>query len=275
MTPDLAYQQLVGGPDAFILFALSAQLNASVELWKGAWVSGTGSLRLIDNFGKFSYDAPSNLPRVRTYVREYLTTSAFTIPNLQITQVAQYGDNNFLSAYGGLLEFMYAGVGGEWLYRPRNSKIAVGVDVNQVTQRAFEQNFSLQDYHVTTGHLTTYWDTNWNQLLVKASVGQYLAGDKGYTLDISRVFDNGLKIGGYFTKTNVSAEQFGEGSFDKGIYVSLPFDAFFSKYSGSTATFMYQPLYRDGGAKLYRKYQLFDMTTQRDRNALVFGPPAP
>ena len=272
---DLAYQQLLGGPDAFVLFQLSAQLGAAAPLWKGAWLSGAGNLRLVDNFGKFKYDAPSNLPRVRTNVREYLTTSNFTIPNLQFTQVGQLGSNNFFSGYAGFLESMYAGVGGEWLYRPVGARFAVGLDINQVTQRDFRQDFNLREYQVNTGHLTSYWDTRWNDILVKTSVGQYLAGDKGFTLDLSRIFDNGLKIGGYFTKTNVSAEQFGEGSFDKGIYISLPFDAFFAKYSSASAGFLYQPLYRDGGAKMYRRYQLYEMTNQRGRNAMVFGPPSP
>jgi hypothetical protein len=57
-------------------------------------------------------DAPSNLPRVRTYIREYLTTNRVTIPNLQATQVAKLGDSNYFSVYGGMLEMMYGGVGG-------------------------------------------------------------------------------------------------------------------------------------------------------------------
>ena len=271
----LGIQQSVGGPDAFVLFALMANASATYHLWDGAWISGTTSLRLVDNYGKFTYDAPSNLPRVRTYVREYLTSSAITIPNLQATQVAQVGNSNFFSAYGGILEFMYGGVGGEWLYRPVGSRLAVGVDINEVKQRDFEQNFNFRDYSVMTGHLTTYWDTGVENILVKASVGQYLAGDQGGTLDVSRIFDNGVKIGAYATRTNVSAAQFGEGSFDKGIYVSIPFDAFFTKNSSSRADFIWQPLYRDGGAKLNRQVELYNQTSLRDYRAFQFGPPNP
>ena len=43
-----------------------------------------------------------------------------------------------------------------------------------------------------------------------------LAGDKGVTLDLSRRFKSGFTMGVFATKTNLSAEEFGEGSFDKG-----------------------------------------------------------
>jgi hypothetical protein len=48
-------------------------------------------------------------------------------------------------------------------------------------------------------------------VLVKASVGQYLAGDKGGTLDISKHFDSGVVVGGYATITNVSPDEFTKG----------------------------------------------------------------
>lgn len=56
------------------------------------------------------------------------------------------------------------------------------------------------DYSVKTGHLTAYWTPSFAQdVLVKASVGQYLAGDKGGTLEIAKRFDSGVVVGGYAT----------------------------------------------------------------------------
>ena len=268
----LGFQQNIGGPNGY-LFAFSAVAQGNVRLWSGAWVNGFLNLRLLDNYDNFTYDAPSNLPRVRTYIREYLTTSRITLPNLQATQVMKLGDSHYFSAYGGLLESMFGGVGGEWLYRPLNSSIAVGIDINEVRQRDFNQGFSFLDYQVFTGHLTTYWQTDWQNVLVKASVGQYLAGDRGVTLDVSRSFENGVRMGAYATKTNVSAADYGEGSFDKGIYVAIPFDAFFTKHTAETANLLWSPLIRDGGAKLSRQYPLYELTKMRDQQVMQFGPP--
>lgn len=269
----LGYRQSLGGPDAFLLFQLSATLDASFKLSSDTWASGTLSVGLIDNYNKFKYTAPSDLPRVRTYIREYLTTRNTTLPNLQLTHMGSAGGDHFYLGYAGLLETMYAGIGGEYLYRPVGSRLAVGVDVNRVRQRAFEQDFGLRDYEVSTGHVTAYWDTGWHDVLAKVSAGQYLAGDKGVTLDISRVFPNGVAMGAYATKTNVSAEQFGEGSFDKGVYVNIPFDAFLLRSGPSKAAIIYAPLLRDGGARLNRRFNLYDLTTTRDPRALQFGAP--
>jgi hypothetical protein len=268
------YRQILGGPDGFILYQLSALGNVSYELTESTVASGRVRAALLDNFDKFAFTAPSNLPRVRTFQREYATTSDFTIPNLQLTHYGKLGSDVFYTTYGGLLEDMFAGVGGELLYRPMNSTVALGLDINSVKQRDFEQDFGLRDYQVNTGHATLYWDTGFEDILVKASVGQYLAGDKGATMDLSRVFDNGVKMGAFFTRTNVSAAEFGEGSFDKGVYVTLPFDAFFTQSVAGTANLVFNPLTRDGGAKLSRSVELYDFTQARDPRLLTYTNPA-
>lgn len=267
-----SFWQSFGGPDAFMLYQIGVRAEAQLRLTPSTWVSGGGNLRLIDNYDKFKYTAPSNLPRVRTYIREYVTQSRLTMERLQLTHAKQLSTNQFVSVYGGYLESMYAGVGTEWLYRPLASRWAVGVDVNHVRQRDFDQRFGLRDYQVNTGHATLYWDTGWQGVRTKLSVGQYLAGDKGATLDVSRTFNNGVVIGAWATKTNVSAEQFGEGSFDKGIYVRVPFDLFLPRSSSSSGTFMWQPLMRDGGARLNRGVQLHQLTDGRDRMAWRYQP---
>jgi hypothetical protein len=108
--------------------------------------------------------------------------------------------------------------------------------------------------------------------LAKVSAGRYLAGDTGMTFDLSRVFRNGIRMGGYFTKTNVSAAQFGEGSFDKAIYLSIPFDAIFTTPTGSSANLTWQPLIRDGGAKLDRDIELYDVTRLLDKRTMQYRP---
>jgi membrane-associated phospholipid phosphatase len=262
-----SYSQILGGPNSFLLYQLGVSGKLEKRFGNNTWLAAEANARLLDNYDNFVYDAPSNLPRVRTFQREFTTTSRLTMPLLQLTHVQDLGDGHYGSVYGGMLESMYAGVGGEWLYRPWQGKLAFGVDVNHVQQRGFAQDFSLRDYAVDTGHATLYWDTGWNDFQVKLSAGKYLAGDAGVTLDLKRTFSNGVSMGAWATKTNVSAEQFGEGSFDKGLYVSVPFDAMLPRSSDGTARFVWSPLTRDGGARLDRRFTLFDLTRQRGRQA--------
>jgi hypothetical protein len=269
----ISYAQIVGSPDAPFLFALGVKADGLYKFRENTWVTGTVNARLVDNFGKYVIDpAPTGLQPVRTDIRSYVTQSIATMPNLQITNTGKVANNHFVSAYAGYLEMMFAGAGGEYLWRPSNSRVALGADINRVRQRQFNVWTSLQDYAVTTGHVTGYWDTGVQDILVKLSYGKYLAGDVGGTLDLSRVFKNGVKIGAYATRTNVDYAQFGEGSFDKGVYLSIPFDAFFARHSDSSANLLFTPLIRDGGAMLLRKYRLYDMTRTRDSRALTAGP---
>lgn len=258
-------REIIGGPDGFILYQLTANATASWSFSRSTWLTGTVSADLLNNFDKFKYDAPSNLPRVRTDVRQYVTTSDVTIPNLQLTTVHPLGRDVYGMAYAGLLESMFGGIGGEILYRPLGERWALGFDANWVKQRDYDQRFSFRDYEVATGHATLYYDFGRERRVhVATSAGRYLAGDWGLTLDVSRLFDNGVTMGAWATKTNVSSEEFGEGSFDKGIYLSVPMDLLMPRSSRTRARLMWHPLVRDGGARLARQYSLYSMTGERD-----------
>ena len=255
------YQQTLGGPNGFILYQLSANAFSTYDFGDNTWVAGDINYGLLNNYSKFTYTAPSKLPRVRTDIRQYVTSSRLTMPLLQLTHVGQLSDDTYYSLYGGALESMFAGVGGEVLYRPWGSSVALGGNINYVRQRGFTQQFTLLPYHVVTGHATLYWKTGIDDVLAKISAGQYLAGDKGVTVDLSRTFANGVRIGAYATKTNISAATFGEGSFDKGIYLDIPFDLMLTRSSDQVAHLLWEPLLRDGGAMLDRRYRLYSMTS--------------
>ncbi|MFN3582135.1 MAG: YjbH domain-containing protein, partial [Pseudomonas sp.] len=193
----LGYNQNVGGPDGFILYQFLARAQAEYRFSRSQWVRGSVAADLLNNFEKFRYDAPSNLPRVRTNIREYLTTSDVVLENLQYTQTRRLDRDLYAMAYAGLLESMYGGVGGEVLYRPHADNWAVGVDAQWVRQRGFRQDFSFRDYSTWTGHVTGYAQTGFHNILAKGSIGRYLAGDYGATLDLSRRFNNGITVGAW------------------------------------------------------------------------------
>ena len=90
---------------------------------------------------------------------------------------------------------------------------------------------------------------------------------------VIRRFDNGFVLGAYATKTNVSSKQFGEGDFDKGIYLSIPLDALLPRSSKFALGFAWSPLTRDGGARLGRSNTLYELTSVRDQGAFNFAAP--
>jgi hypothetical protein len=267
----LGYNQNVGGPDGFILYQFLARVTSEYRFNRNQWIHASVAANLLDNFDKFRFEGFSQLPRVRSNVREYLTSSDVVLENLQYTHTKRVDQDWYVMGYGGLLENMFGGVGGEVLYRPHNQNWAVGVDMNWVRQRGFKQDFSFRDYSTLTGHATGYLQTSFYDVLAKGSVGRYLAGDFGATLDLSRRFQNGITVGAWVTRTNVSAEEFGEGSFDKGVYFTFPFDAFFARSTTSSGTIAWNPLTRDGGARLARRYQLYNLTQAADMSRFNDG----
>lgn len=262
---NIGYRQNLGGPDGFILYQVSANYSGSYFFTQNLWLTGTASANLLNNYDKFKYNAPSRMQRVRTDLRQYMTTSDVTLPNLQLSVAGKLGRDLYGIAYAGYLEWMYAGVGGEILYRPIGESWAVGANLNHVRQRDYDQHFGLRDYSVTTGHATLYYAFDQQERIVGSiSAGRYLAGDIGATVNLARVFNNGVAMGAYATKTNVSSREFGEGSFDKGIYFSIPFDMVLPRSTRASAALNWNPLVRDGGAMMGRKYPLYNITGERD-----------
>ncbi len=119
---------------------------------------------------------------------------------------------------------MFGGVGGEVLWKPVDQSWGLGADLNWVAQRDFDDPFGFDyyDYDVVTGHASLYWDTGYYGLEAQVDAGRYLAGDWGGTVTVTRRFPNGWAVGAYFTLTDVTEEDFGEGSFDKGVFARDP-----------------------------------------------------
>lgn len=276
----LGYEQSLGGPDAFWLYQLSAKYFAELRLGEDTWLYGVAKHAFAGNYGLWDTVGPfTNLQPVRTMWARYSNSLATTIPVAQAThtgQLSSVGPNQYYAVYGGMLEPMFGGVGVEYLWRPWHKPLALGLDWNMVRQRSYTETLGLLDYSAQTGHASVYWDTGWNGVRAVLKAGQYLAGDRGASVYLTREFASGAKMGVYATKTNISAAEFGEGSFDKGIFLSMPFDLMLPMRSTFNSSFRWQPIVRDGGAILSRGFPLYDLTSKSDSSSMGRGRvPAP
>ncbi|CUH80783.1 hypothetical protein TRM7557_03071 [Tritonibacter multivorans] len=190
----------------------------------------------------------SRLPQVRTDGREFAQENV-TLNRLYAERRWKMGQDLYARATVGYFESMFGGVSGEVLWKPVNSRLGLGLEANYVRQRAFDQRLGFQDYDVLTGHASAYLELPKNYLL-QVDAGRYLAGDIGATVALERTFSNGWRFGGFFTLTDVSAEDFGEGSFDKGIRVSIPLGWLVGKTTRSAYGLTIRPVQRDGGQRV-------------------------
>ena len=258
--PGLDWVQTTGGPDGY-LYQFQGNLKMGLELPWQMKASATASARLYDNYDNFIDEGASNMPRVRTYTKQFLTTSRYTLADMTLSKTNRVSDNWYATGYVGYFETMFGGAGGEVLYRQPGARWGLGADYNKVRMRDFHQNLNFQALRATTGHVTGYWETPFEGIVTSLSVGQYLAGDRGETVTLTKIFNNGTALTAYATKTNVPAAVFGEGSFDKGIALKIPFDAFLTSNSRYSAGWSWKPLVRDGGAILTRPVNLFSETS--------------
>jgi hypothetical protein len=164
---------------------------------------------------------------------------------------------------------MFAGVGGEVLWRPEGQRWAVGGDLYEVQQRDFDRLFGLQSYRALTGHVALYYASPWYGFNFVVRAGQYLAKDRGLTFEISRRFSTGVEIGAFVTKTNVSSAQFGEGSFDKGIMLRIPIGWVAPIDTQTELGTVLRPVQRDGGQRLAGDAILYDETRRTSEAEIV------
>ena len=171
------------------------------------------------------------------------------IHSLTMSYVKNLAPGIYGRVHAGLLEPFFAGFGGEILYKPAQWPVGIGFDIHRVRKRAYNMRFDLLDYETTVGHLNLYYDAG-GMFDVEINTGRYLAGDWGATTTISRQFGSGWEVGGYVTLTDVPFDTFGEGSFDKAIYISVPIDWIISSPTRSKRRLTLRPITRDGGAYL-------------------------
>ena len=246
---DLSSRVQLMDPDAPLAKQLYAKLSARVSIAPHFNLWGVYGQ---DIYNDFTTDRVSNsrIQKVRSDVNRYLTEGESGLDQLFLEYRNTLGKSVHYRTYAGVLESMYAGIGGELLFEPFAHRWALGLTLNALRQRGFEKNFELLDYSTVTGFFSLYYASPWYNLDIAIHTGRYLARDKGATFEARRTFDNGFSIGGFFTRTDLPADLFGEGSFDKGLYFRIPFNGLLPGNSKNAYATIMRPLDRDGGRRL-------------------------
>ena len=256
------YSSHIGGADRFIAGSIDIKFKSELLLNKDLSFQVVSRYPVVSTFDVLTQFSDSVLPHVRTDIVSYMKESdnSISLTRAQLNYFKQINRSLFFKFSSGILESMFAGAGTEVLYRPMYSNFAVGLEAFHVKQRAYDQKLKFLDYRTNTGHITFYFKEPRSNVLLKLSGGRYLAEDSGFTFDISRKFSSGLYMGVYATLTDISKEEFGEGSFDKGFYFNMPIDTFIQSYSRKRTGYGLRPLTRDGGQRIIHGFDLYGIT---------------
>ena len=239
-------------PDDPARYGLYTKVGLSLALPKSWTLKGAYGFDIYNNFDESSrYGIPSPIPRVRSDVVSYLQEGDTGLDSLYFEKrgSAAYKGLHY-RVFGGVLEDMYSGFGGEVVYQPFQSRLAYGLSANWARKRDFDKSFKHLDYQTATAFASVYWATPFYNFDVAVHAGKYLAKDVGATLEVRRTFNNGWMVGLWATITDMSAADFGEGSFDKGFFFRMPFDGLFGRNTRGGYGGRVRPIQRDGGQRL-------------------------
>jgi hypothetical protein len=265
------YGQLsVFDPDNPVRIDTGLRAAAKVEITPNVILSGSVTKKLAGNIDEITRRDESNLPRVRTDRAEF---SAEGDPAIEYLTLAFYGrpaKDLYSRLTLGYLEPMYGGASAELLWKPVGSRLALGAELNYVQRRDYDQLFGFQSMTTTdpltgamreipdvNGHISAYYAFD-NGFHGQIDAGRYLAGDYGATISLDREFANGWSVGAYATFTDASFEDFGEGSFDKGLRFTIPLASFLGTPTRERNDIVIQSLTRDGGARLDVNGRLYE-----------------
>ena len=245
------------------------RLAASYDIRPGLVLSGSVYKRVFGNIDRSGDPSASVLPHVRSDGSRYTKFGDPALEQLTLAWYARPAENLYSRVTLGYLERMHAGVSGEVLWKPVDSRLALGVELNYTKQRDTDGGlgFGEYDYDVMTGYVSAYYDFG-NGFVGEVDVGKYLAGDVGATLSIDRVFGNGWRVGAFATVTDATSTEFGKGGFDKGIRFSIPMNwALGTQSKGAFGTTL-RPATGDGGARLEVDGRLYDSIRDYHTDAL-------
>lgn len=257
-------------PDAPFRYEIGARLGLDYAPAPGFTLSAGLRQPVTGNLDDSQRQSNSVIQRVRSDWGLYAQHSDLRIEHLTAEYIWRPGTDLYARGTLGYLETMYGGLSAELLWFPVDSRLALGAEVNYVKQRDFDVLFGFRDYAVATGHVSAYYDMP-GDYHAQLDIGRYLAGDFGGTLTLDREFANGFKVGAFFTLTSVSFDDFGEGSFDKGIRLEIPVSWLTGRPSRDRLAQVIRPVLRDGGARLNVRNRLYGVTREARAQQLGRG----
>lgn len=205
---------------------------------------------------------PSQLPNVRTDTLKYFQTNTVSVEQAYLQKSFNLGKGYFCRVAGGYFEPAYGGGAAEILYYPVDSSWAIGVQSACVMKRRYKGIAFTHKIRKLDGHtphyigflgvqyfLNLYYEFEPLKLDLEATIGQFLAKDKGIRMQVSRYFQSGVSVGIWYTVTNGHDHVNGHTYYDKGFFFSIPLDIFLKQSSRNYIGYAMSAWLRDVGAQ--------------------------
>ncbi|MEM7679717.1 MAG: YjbH domain-containing protein [Pseudomonadota bacterium] len=220
-------------------------------------------LNLTDNLNRITDLRPRSTLPVRSDV-DIFAQRTIALEHSTLGFTHSLNPELHINLAAGYLEEMYAGFGGEMLYRPFKSRFAIGVEAWQAFKRDpfTGLNTGFTGDHVLSAHIKGWYDLPKQNLTLGAEFGRYLAEDIGGSVSLSKTFENGTQLEAFVTLTDqADSDLFGdETHLNHGLRLSIPLTNFKYLPQNTKITTRIEPFARDIGQKINTPNPLYQLT---------------
>lgn len=250
--------------DSGLLYRTSGIVDAKYQLSQHGMVGGALRLNGPGDLARLNTIRPPAMFPVRSDVADF-AGNRVEIDRLYNGYLRSFMNGTLHAAAAiGFLEEMYAGAGGEILWRPFGKTYAFGAEAWEALRRdpATPLGSGLNGDHVMTGFLKAYYEIPSTDLTLGIKAGRYLGEDWGGTLSLTKLMTNGVKFEAFATATNVSdVDVLGQPThIYSGIRIVLPLGNFKYVPNGTEIRTTIAPLGRNEGQSLDSPLPLYDLT---------------
>lgn len=249
--------------DQGVLYRTSLIANTR-EMITRHFVGGfSARFNLFDNLRRLNEYRPKALLPVRSNEDDF-ARNAVSVERAYIGYMRTLKTDLHIAVAGGYLEEMYAGVGGEILYRPFGKRFAIGAEAWQAFKRDphHRLNLGLNGDHILSGHIQAWYEIPDTNLTLKLRAGRYLAEDVGGTLSLTNHFENGTRIEAFVTATNrADFDLFGGTThLYSGLRMRMPIGNAPIMPRGSEINVAAMPMGRDTGQAIHSPLPLYELS---------------
>ena len=253
-------KNFIAGREGFYFGGLQLNGDLEVTLRENVLMLVNLKYNIWDNFSNLIYPPVDTYPaQVRSDIKKYFkgSSNGISIGRLELNYFHSPKKNHYIRTVAGMFEDMFGGYGVDYVFSPQDSIFSFGLEAYHVKKRDYDMAFDFQSYanNLVRGSVQILEPKT--NVRFKISFGEYLAGDKGYTVEAKKSFKNGAKFGVFFSRTNVPKNLFGEGSFDKGIVFSIPLPNLLTRET-AMGKYIWRPLTKDPAATLVKSIDLQD-----------------
>jgi len=257
LKPD--FKTFLNDPSGFFKYRAGLAGWASYAPWKGATIISEVLAYPINTVS--TANEPLSRP-VRSDIVPYLEENVI-LSRLMFNQFHKTDDEIYTKFAGGILEVEYAGFDGEIAGPLKDGRFMLGLSGSITKKRQAGRAFELKtddfkDYY-TTAFLNGRINVPEQNIYMDFTAGQFLAGDKGVRLTLSK-FIKGVTISVWYsiTDTSIFKDSYNRGYHDKGIRLSMPLNLFSGTDSRTSFNYALAPWTRDVAQDIDHYQGLFD-----------------